>query len=923
MPRAIRRATVTNRAIRRAVVALFACVALLVASARGDAGDDRGAPCKCADTEACYHYLNAPVAAPDGPCPCPACVAPRVHDGATVPAGWNRECFASRDVDCFLKRHSASWRLVCSACIADTKCCTRPNPERCPSCQDGDAKSPFPKDAAATARERLAVERKVFTKSEPIVVLSRHFYVVTDIRSIRVHLQGGGWRVATGHEYAHIAVQRAEQAYREFRAAFGAPSVGRGTGIFIPSSETTARDLQGVYFRSPRSHMVYSSYGGSSESAISEGYCLNGFCISGERFADDDLKLHQALRHLLGNIFLTNWVVTNGEARTSPPWAFEGLAHWLGKRPEALRDQVYYCEGEQNEVRGSGRNWLEDVTAAARSGALRPIDEILATRALGKLEYRDFQQVWGWFHVAMEDCPKPWAALLESLRRETEVHEAFRKAFGFPAREFQARFIARLTGARASLLDGPAPQAAPPDASRGSRAEVRAVAARIRATPPPTDRAGVKALLDEASHADAIREAAYTALLGVAAPAAREAIWTDGLVSADPMVRAYAARLCRELRIAEAKPALRRALDDSSWLVRAEAALASLAVRDFDAQARVREMLADKSPKARIGATDALRLLGKDLANPACLPPIVANLAHADWQVRVAACQALAVLGDVASVRPLIERMPVEGGRVAEEIRLALRGITGDDLGARAEDWKKWWDRVEPDARDRGIEKPKTRPSDERYGIESKEHGIQLDAFRLGFVVDTSRSTNRRFTPDEETARRYLGGATQASIQEVMRGVIQAALRGRDARTRFGLWAFGTDVSAWNARLVTATRENVDSAVGFVRARSPDGETNLHLALRCALDVREGDDYLAGFRDTPDTVLILTDGTPSEGDITDPDVFIRWFTELNRYSRVRVHTLAVGSLEVDERLLDALATRNWGTFVQIREQNPR
>ena len=70
-------------------------------------------------------------------------------------------------------------------------------------------------------------------------------------------------------------------------------------------------------------------------------------------------------------------------------------------------------------------------------------------------------------------------------------------------------------------------------------------------------------------------------------------------------------------------------------------------------------------------------------------------------------------------------------------------------------------------------------------------------------------------------------------------------------------------------------------------------------------------------------MFLLTDGTPTDGALTDPEMLLRWYTELNRYARVRTHTVAFGALGVDERLLEALAKRNGGTFSQVGETNPR
>lgn len=270
---------------------------------------------------------------------------------------------------------------------------------------------------------------------------------------------------------------RAEQARRDFEKAFGMPGTPGQTGIFVPEKDTTGRRLRTDYFRNPNVPFVYSAYGSSSESAISEGFCMNGLCVPLQRVGDDR-GLHEALRQFLGQIFFTTWVVANGELKTTPPWAFAGIGMWLGKATAATADEIYWLEGEDNTISGSGKAWRRDVTDAARRKNLRPIEEILAATTLARLSYRDFQQVWGWFDVASEDVPKEWAALLGEIRRGTEVHAAFRKALGWMPDEFQARFQERLAGLRRTLKEGPAAEAAP--APTATERDPEKVAARLR-----------------------------------------------------------------------------------------------------------------------------------------------------------------------------------------------------------------------------------------------------------------------------------------------------------------------------------------------------------------------------------------------------------------------------------------------------------
>ena len=155
---------------------VFVVFALLTFTSPARAQDDDPADearCHCVHRTACYHFLNAPVSAPDDPCSCEKCETKGRHTpGREIPKGFNRACMASNRMDCFLQRHAASWKLACSACLDNEECCSFEGSASCPDCaQPGRprpiAKDPFRKEIRAAIDERLAVERKYFKKADP------------------------------------------------------------------------------------------------------------------------------------------------------------------------------------------------------------------------------------------------------------------------------------------------------------------------------------------------------------------------------------------------------------------------------------------------------------------------------------------------------------------------------------------------------------------------------------------------------------------------------------------------------------------------------------------------------------------------------------------------------------------------------------
>ena len=59
---------------------------------------------------------------------------------------------------------------------------------------------------------------------------------------------------------------------------------------------------------------------------------------------------------------------------------------------------------------------------------------------------------------------------------------------------------------------------------------------------------------------------------------------------------------------------------------------------------------------------------------------------------------------------------------------------------------------------------------------------------------------------------------------------------------------------------------------------------------------------------------------PTQGEITDSDTLLEWYTSLNRYARIRTHVIAFGSKGVDNVMLRGMAERNGGRFIQVLER---
>ena len=932
------------RPVLRFLVVLFALfVAVGSPAVPAEAGGNPDAIDDCTSGYgACQHYLRAPGGVTADPCYCDRCREFMQHDGSTVPDGMGATCFTSQRVDCYLKRHSVAWHLACSECAQKEKCCPMSHPGNCPDCE-GDVNPRANDDMGRPAKEtvlaRLAAEKRFFKKPDDVIVLyNRHFYLVTDIGGVKVKMKGGSFKLFTGHEYAHLMLERAEMARKEFVQNFGDQlKLSKPVGIYLPDKERDAANIQATYFGSPKTNQLY---GGSDKGSVSDGFCFNGFCNSGQKFGPDE-GLHFAMRHMIGHSLISCWVVVDGNNRALPRWLFEGVGHWLSRYQERFKDEATFCSDEGPSRSTSGKGWPADCASMAADPRLDSIEKLFGKTAIGLLSFDDQKRAWSYLDICLREWREPFVATLADLRQQKEVRDAFMNHLLCTPEIFDERWRERVTGKRRSMSpkaneDEPTGNDTPGARERRSlrtETDPATLAAKIRALGTVEDPKTMDVLLDQfAKNTELVRETAMVAVLKVKSTECQDRIWNYGIVHQDGNVRAYSARACGKLKIEFAAQKLRPMItEDKYWLARAEAAIACGELKDANAMASMRKLVnTDPAEKAQLAMMDALALFGEDAQMS--VPLVMKQLESGQWQLRVAACQTLGKIGSMEAVETLVTRMEQETGRVREEIRDALKAITYDDLGMKPENWRKWWDRLKantpngipgrpdkPKAPD-----PKTRKDDPHATTDGppKYYGIEIFSSRIGFVLDTSLSMDAFFEPDpaitSSLSRKYAGATKLAICKEE----ISQTLKTLDPRSHFSIIVFNTRIAFFKKNPVPSSPGNISSADGWLRSLPPAGETNYYGGLRAALDLDEGPEESQNFRSTPDTLTFLTDGMPTQGEITDADTLAEWYASLNRYARIRTHVIAFGTKGVDLVLLRSMAERNGGKFVCVTEKEP-
>jgi HEAT repeat protein len=894
----------------------------------------------------CQHFLRNPLGVTDDPCWCDKCrnaLSNQHHDGHTIPPGWNQTIFEQGNLECYLKRHAVAWGITCSECFANDK----PWP-------DGGGGSPGTapatdfegRPARETVLARLEIERKLFRRPEGVVLAyDRHFYMVTDVENLKVRTQSGGVRPMGRHEWIHQMLERAEYARREWVRNLGEPKVlqknrPRPIAIYIPQRWKDFEKIGATYFKNAGSRGLRGPI-----AELCDGMCLSGITFSvDEAGGDHGAQVH--MRHEISHNLLAMWGSFEVRPKSMPVWMEEGLAHWLVKTDERFKDDVFYCMGEglggpskgTGGAAWSGGKWQLDLERWIQTNKLSAIEDLLGQTVIGNLTEQDQKRAWSLIDVCLQDVRGPFAKTLAALRQEKSVREAFTENLGCTPEQLDERWRDRVVGKRRSVSADAGPAEA--DDTPGARdrrsiareTDPHTLSSKIRQLGEIKDAKTIPVVVDVIErNLDLPRETAFVTLLGVTDPACRQAIWRYGLGHANGIVRAYVARICARLALSESLPKLEAQLADENWYARAEAAVACGTMKDAKAMSVLRKMVdSDASDKARVAAMDALAMFGEEATMSV---PLVAKLLDSpQWQLRIVAVQTLGDIGSMEGVEPLLERMETEPtGRIADEIFAALRKISRDDLGRKPENWRRWWHHEKASASGGLPQRPKASadrrdaaPAEDAHathdGAPAPYFGMEIYSNRVAFVCDSSESMLEMFTPDPAAAkalsRQYVGHTKLSICKEE----VAQALSGLDPRAYFNIISFGTQIRPFKETPIQASPGNVAEAKRFLQGMRGYGETNYYDALKAALDIGDEPDTNPSFRPTPDTITFLTDGEPTKGDILDADVILEWFTGLNRYARVKTHTITFGLVGVDLPLLRGMADRNGGRFTLVPEQ---
>lgn len=345
-----------------------------------------------------------------------------------------------------------------------------------------------------------------------------------------------------------------------------------------------------------------------------------------------------------------------------------------------------------------------------------------------------------------------------------------------------------------------------------------------------------------------------------------------------------------------------------------------------NAAANVREVvkraMADSEPSVRLAALGAMTVR-KD---PSFAEHAVKSLTDPDWPLRQAATRALAALGDLKAVGPLVSAMSGEDGRLLEDYADALQKLTGATLGPNPEAWKRWYDEHKAEIGGRPAPNPVPKLGKNPLAPPVDYYGIQTRSLKLLFLIDCSGSMNETIGQAGVTTGEQFTGKKI----DIAKRMLKAAIMQLHPSTEFNVIVFNTDARQLAEKMVVATpeekhrmNERVDELVGR-------GGTYTYGGLKLAFGVSDGS--VTPTKPPIDTIFLLSDGAPTEATFEDgvpalpmdPQKILDAVRQWNPFRAVVIHTIAidpriesptVGAKFI--RLMKDLAAENRGTYTAI------
>ncbi|MEN8150017.1 MAG: HEAT repeat domain-containing protein [Planctomycetota bacterium] len=320
---------------------------------------------------------------------------------------------------------------------------------------------------------------------------------------------------------------------------------------------------------------------------------------------------------------------------------------------------------------------------------------------------------------------------------------------------------------------------------------------------------------------------------------------------------------------------------------------------------------------------------------------VIPHLEHEDWQVRLAAIEALGSFKEEKGVIHLIDRLMNERGRLRHDIQIALKKITGKDFGRDANAWRKWFH--EKDEKPEGDPKPPENPPAGKGGggsvvKEPTYFGIKVVSDRVLFIIDVSKSMKTAIdidkmklmrdaatTGDEKDGENKDDEKFESTIQwwkikdrlDLAKAHLAFVIKNLRADQQFEMVSFSEKITPWNGgKVIKAKTRNKLRAVNWIEELDVEEATAAGAALDFAFEMAGPGAADKNYRSGVDTIFFLSDGAPSD---RNSDEILEEVRMRNRLRKIRIHVIAI--LNFSTPFLRKLAEQNGGVYKFFKVEN--
>ncbi len=377
-----------------------------------------------------------------------------------------------------------------------------------------------------------------------------------------------------------------------------------------------------------------------------------------------------------------------------------------------------------------------------------------------------------------------------------------------------------------------------------------------------------------------VKMLAHDASPSVRGTSARVLARLDGDDALPPLLAAFAT---------ERDPAAERLLPEAFEELAGDAARKTLSQAASD----------PADPRRGALAAEALGRLPKN----AGFDDLVALLdAAPHWAVASGACLGLGRIEDLRSVPALIPRLRHPDASVRAAARESLVRLTSQDQGTDPAKWEAWWD-----AEKKGFRFPEKaptlptmrmdgtadRPMGDGDATFARFFGVELRKRRCAFLIDYSQS---------------MWGPRRAKAEEELVG----AVKGMPTNHTFAVELFNEHVWWFKGGPLPARPQEKLDLVAYLAEQVTRSYTNIYDALEDALGLAGIGPAARAPAPGLDEMVILSDGYPNRGKITEPKKILEAIRSLDA-GRVVIDAVALG--DGPGELLPALAKENGGKSV--------